>query len=197
MSNVHPFLPVLTVNRDFMAEFIAAEPPCFALGLVEERKQECGFLALRPDEIIPPDVLNRGFRFGHALLGISAYEVIQFVFAFYGFGSYNVLINPNNPQVRTVLTTMVNSGDYFFFALGLDNAVTTFRSDIGQENLDGLETNLPRIQRSTTTDAQYRQALASFDRNPQPAGALLNWVCRDNAKYLDLSENRLELNPAS
>jgi hypothetical protein len=34
--------------RDFMAE----ESPCFALGQVEESKQLCGFLTLRPAEVI-------------------------------------------------------------------------------------------------------------------------------------------------
>ena len=29
-------LPVLTVNRSFMYDFMDAEPPCGALGLVEE-----------------------------------------------------------------------------------------------------------------------------------------------------------------
>ena len=38
MSNVHRLLPRLTVNRQFMGDFIAAGTPCFALGLVEERQ---------------------------------------------------------------------------------------------------------------------------------------------------------------
>ncbi len=53
MSNVYSFLPKLTVNRQFIGDFLAAQSPCFALGLVEERKQQRGFLALRPGETIP------------------------------------------------------------------------------------------------------------------------------------------------
>jgi hypothetical protein len=67
-----------------------------------------------------------------------------------------MLVNPNNLIVQTVLTTMIESGDYFFFALGADEHATAFRSEIGEKNLCGLETNLPRIRRSTTTEAQYR-----------------------------------------
>ena len=89
VSNVYPFLPKLTVNGQFIRDFIAAESPCFALGLVEERKQQCGFLALRPDEVIPPEISAAGFNFGHALLGTAEFEVIQFVFQFYGFETYN------------------------------------------------------------------------------------------------------------
>jgi len=85
---------------------------------------------------------------------------------------------------------MIESGDYFFFALGADERATAFRSEIGETNLCGLETNLPRIRRSTTTDAQYRQAISSFAKHPQPSGALLHWVCRDNVAYLDLAEDR-------
>ena len=45
MSNIHPLLPRLTVNRQFMSDFLAAKTPCFALGLVEERQRQCGFMA--------------------------------------------------------------------------------------------------------------------------------------------------------
>ena len=82
VSNIYPFLPKLTVNGQFIRDFIAAEPPCFALGLVEERKQECGFLALRPDEIIPREISAVGLNFGHALLGTAQFVVIQFAFEF-------------------------------------------------------------------------------------------------------------------
>ena len=80
-SNICRFLPKLTVNGQFMRDFMAEESPCFALGLVEERKQTCGFLALRPAEVIPPEISGLGFNFGHALLGTTEFEVIQFVFS--------------------------------------------------------------------------------------------------------------------
>src|SRR5262249_24080515 len=160
-------------------DFLAAESPCFALGLVEERRQLGGFLALRPPQVMPPDITDAGFRFGHSLLGNVDYVVVQFVFAFYGFETYNVLVNPNNLLVRTVLTTMVQSEDYFFFALSASGSVTAFRSDLGQVDLAGLKTNLPRIQQARTTEAQYRRAVALFAQHPQPAGALLPWVCHE------------------
>ena len=196
MSKVYSLLPKLTVNEQFMNEFISAQAPCFALGLVEERKRQCGFLALRPNEVIPPEVSSAGFRFGHSLLGTADFEVVHFAFEFYGFETYNVLINPNNPAAQTVLTTMVESGDYFFFAINSNGTATAFRSEIGQADLTGLKTNLRRIRNSTTTDTQYRKVLAMFEKNPQPAGTLLNWVCRDNVEYLDLTKDRLELTPA-
>jgi hypothetical protein len=90
---------------------------------------------------------------------------------------------------------MVESEDYFFFALNANQATTSLRSDIGQEDLAGLKTHLPRIQNSMTTEAQYRTALSRFATNPHPAGTLFNWVCRDNPQYRDLSENRLEMSP--
>ena len=145
------------------------------------------FLALRPAEVIPPEISGLGFNFGHALLGTTEFEVIQFVFHFYGFETYNMLVNPNNRLVKKVLMRMVESGDYFFFAINPNQSVTAFRSEIGQKNLAGLSTNLRQIQRSTTTDTQYRRALAQFRRRPDPPGQVLNWVCRDNLSYLDLS----------
>src|SRR6266436_10270691 len=60
VSNICRFLPKLTVNGQFMRDFMAEESPCFALDLVEERKQPCGFLALRPAEVIPPESPDSG-----------------------------------------------------------------------------------------------------------------------------------------
>ena len=93
VSNICRFVAKLTVNGQFMRDFMAEESPCFALGLVEERKQPCGFLALRPAEVIPSEISGLGFNFGHALLGTTEFEVIQFVFHFYGFETYNMLVN--------------------------------------------------------------------------------------------------------
>jgi hypothetical protein len=196
MSAEHPARSTLTVNRSFIRDFLAAESPCFALGLVEEQRHVGGFLALRPPRAIPPTITDAGFRFGHCLLGNADYVVVQFVFAFYGFETYNVLVNPNNLLVRTVVTTMVQNEDYFFFALDARGSVTAFRSEIGEEDLAGLKTNLPRIHQAQTTEAQYRRAVALFAQQPQPAGALLPWVCREDAAYLDLTTNRLDMTPA-
>jgi HKD family nuclease len=123
--------------------------------------------------------------------------VIQFTFEFYGYKTYNAIINPNNEIVRTVLGTMIKSGDYFFFAVNPNGSVTTFRSELEEENLVGLKSNFYRINYSSTTDAQYRRALISFKKKPYPEGTLLNWVCRDDIEYLDLSKNRYELSPAA
>jgi hypothetical protein len=47
----------------------------------------------------------------------------------------------------------------------------------------------------TTTDAQYQRALAQLRKRPDPPGHMLDWVCRDNLSYLDLTQNRLEMDP--
>ena len=200
MSNVYPLLPRLTVKGAFMDEFLAATAPCFALGLVEERQRTCGFLAIRPNETIPANVTAAGFRFGHSLLGTSHYLVVHFAFEFYGFARYNVLVKPNNPTVHTVLTMMVESGDYFFFAIDAHGSATAFNAEIGHgrhTDMAGLQRNLPRILRAETTDIQYQEALARFRANPKPPGILLNWVCRDDIRYLDLRTDRLEMVPSS
>ncbi len=189
-------LPTLTVNRQFMRAFIDADTPCFALGMVEEQGRQCGFLALRPEEEIPAAVSDVGFNFGHALFGSADFAVMHFAFEFSGFQTYNVLINPNNPLVHAVLNRMIADGDYFFFALEATGRVTAFRAEIGQETLSHVQANLARIERSTTTEAQYHRALSSFADNPEPEGILLHWVCRDNLDYLDLTKDRLELTPA-
>ena len=189
-------LPTLILNRSFIEDFVDAEAPCFALGLVEEHGKTYGFLALRPDEEIPASASSFGFNFGHCLHSYKGFEVIQFVFEFYGFKSYNALINPNNTIVRTVLNKMIETGDYFFFAMNPSGAVTTFRSDLEQERLDGLKTNFSLVQNSVTNERQYRKALLNFTKILQPDDVLLDWVCSDDTDSLDLCNNRLELTPA-
>lgn len=200
MSNIYPLLPRLTINGAFMDEFLAAPTPCCALGLVEVRQRLCGFLAIRPNETLPPNITDAGFRFGHSLLGTSRYLVVHFAFEFYGFARYNVLVRPDNRIVRTVLSTMVESGDYFFFAIDANGSATAFNAEIGHgghRDMAGLQRNLPRILRAETTDSQYQEALAPFRAHPKPPGTLLNGVCRDDIRYLDLTTDRLELTPAS
>lgn len=94
------------VNRSFMAEFIEADPPCFALGLVEVGDTRCAMVALRPEQAIPQHVTEGGFRFGHALLGAAGWEVIPFVLEFYGFAIFRALVNPSDPAARQVLSAM-------------------------------------------------------------------------------------------
>jgi len=197
VNNVHTFLSKLTVNRSFMYDFVDANAPCFALGLVEERKQQCGLLALRPGELIPPAVSNVGFNFGHSLFGNDDFEVIHFAFQFYGFRTYNVLLNPSNPIVQAVVRRMVETGEYFFFALSPEQSVTAFRTEIGKQVLVGLKMHLRRILASSTTDAQYQRALTQFRQSMAPTDRLLNWACRDNRASLDLNHDRLELNPSA
>lgn len=174
---------------------MAADPPCAVLGLVEDGGRRSGFVAVHLDEDIPSEVTAKGFRFGHSLFGGDTFEVVHFAFHFYGFGTWNLLINPNNPLVQAVLTRMLEDEDYFFFALSPDGRATAFRSEVGQDVLFHVRAALPRLQASTTTEAQYDLACLSFSGNPRPPGLLLHWVCRDKLEYLDLTADRLELHP--
>ena len=191
-------LPELTVNRSFMMEFVTADTPCFALGLVEEGGFEYGFLGFRPHDSIPTDVANAGFGFGHTLLGDDTFEVIHFAFDFYGYRNYNVLLNPNNSLVRRVLQVMLTHQNYFFFALDANSGnATAFRAEIEQDTLRYLRINRTRLENSQTTDKQYQKAVKNFSQAPDPAGVMLNWVCRDELRYLDLAKDRMTLSPAS
>ncbi|MGR3279624.1 hypothetical protein ACSYAD_31665, partial [Acaryochloris marina NIES-2412] len=96
-----------------------------------------------------------------------------------------------------VLQHMIESGDFFFFAIDEQTGIATaFRSEIGNDTLQNLTENWERIQNSTTTEDQYHQVMLKFAAKPHPPGILLKWVCRDNIKYLDLNEDRMDLTPA-
>ena len=134
------------------------------------------------------------FEFGHTLFGTTTFVVLHFVVAFPRFQTYNVLINPTNLVVQAVLRTMLDDGDYFFFALQPQGQVTAFRrGEAGSDSLAVLRANRTRLQTSTTTDAQYQQALTSFAARPDPAGVLLPGVGRETVAALDLTTERLTL----
>ena len=48
MSEVYPLLATLSVNHQFMSDFLSAETPCFALGMVEERERRCAVARAAP-----------------------------------------------------------------------------------------------------------------------------------------------------
>jgi len=196
MRPMPPQRPALVVNRAFMQAFLAAAIPCCALGLVEADRRPYGLLALRLDTPLSPSIAAGGFEFGHSVLGTSTYEVIHLAFVFTGFQTYHVLLNPNTPLVRAVLATMLDGGEYFFFALDPQHHVTAFRADLRDASLEGLHAHRARLHASATTAAQYRQALAAFARDPQPPGTLLHWVCQEELAALDLATDRLALTPA-
>lgn len=188
-------LPNIAANASFFRAFLAADTPCCAVGVAEVEGAECGLIALRPGKVVPPHITAKGFRFGNTVIGNDTFEVVHFVFEFYGFETYNVLLNPANPVVKAVLNKMVTTGDYFFFALDSDQSAMAFRTQIEANNLLGLKGLMPRMNQSQTTEDQYQRTWVAFEKNPEPEGTLLTPVCQDNIAYLDLSTDRFELTP--
>jgi len=46
VSNIYPFLPKLTMNGQFIPDFIAAESPCFALGPGRRAQTDVRFFSI-------------------------------------------------------------------------------------------------------------------------------------------------------
>lgn len=193
--NVQHLLPRLTLHRQFAEDLWAAKAPCFALGMVEERQEPMGLLALRPPKAMPKEAMALGFNFGHTLVGNADFEVVQLFFEFYGFATYSVLLNPNNPLVKQVLSHMLASKQYFFLALAPDATVTAFRAEFEADRLAGLREHWPRLQNSRTNDLQYQKAVKAIQKQTQAPDALLTWVCRDHVDCLDPRKDPLELTP--
>jgi len=193
--NVQQLLPRLTLHRQFAEDLWAAKAPCFALGMVEERQEPMGLLALRPPQAMPKEAMALGFNFGHTLVGNVVFEVVQFFFEFYGFATYSVLLNPRNPLVQKVLSHMLASKQYFFLAIAPDATVTAFRAEFEADRLAGLREHWPRLQNSRTNDLQYQKAVRTIQKQTQAPDALLTWVCRDHVDCLDSRKDPLELTP--
>src|SRR5712692_12024377 len=99
------------------------------------------------------------------------------------------------PSTSEAHLSTTKSDGMCFFALNAQGHVTAFRADIGSDGLAILRANRARLQQATTTEEQYQQALTSFAAHPDPAGILLQWVCRENVASVDLTTNRMTLTP--
>ncbi|NQY33374.1 MAG: hypothetical protein HRT37_00105 [Alteromonadaceae bacterium] len=194
-TNIHNLLPRLTVNEIFIRDLMSEKSPCFALGYVEEYQSIGGFLVLRPDRAIPTSSTQQGFRFGHSVIGTIENPVFHFIFEFYGYATYHGLVDLGNPLIKKVISTMIEKGDYFFFAINPDQTVTAFRSQLDTSALDELKTIFEQYGQTSESPEYYEKMCSEFRKKPVPPGRVFNWVCRNNPSYLDLTENRLELSP--
>lgn len=188
-------LPPITLSRQFIGDFSEADAPCCALGLVRTADTVTGFFAMKPERSVPRHVLDLGIGFGHRILPtVDEHPVCQFAFNFYGFEQYSVLVNPSNTLALKAIETMVEQRDYFFFILNPDDRVSAFRSDLGEENLVGLRDSLPLMRNTQTPQALYENGVRAFRQAPNPPDMkILDWVCRDDPKYLDLENDTVDL----
>lgn len=187
--------PRLIFNGRLIREFQAAATPCGILGQLEENGSLAPFLAIRLEQPLDGRT-GTPLKFGHALLGERHGEVMQFGVTFFERSTYHLLVNPNNPTVRTILDRVLEKRYYFVFVINLTRWTTAFRAELTAEGLERLAEYRRHLRGSSTSEAQYRQTVAQFARNPTPPGCVLEWVCRHDSDYLDLTEHRLELHPA-
>lgn len=188
--------PPLTVNRGFMSALLDEDAPCLAPGIAVTEGSRCALIALRLDEPIPRSISGAKFEFGHALVGTKTSAVVHFAFSFSGFLTFHALLNPNNSIVQAVLAIMVDTGNYMFLAWYSDHAALAFLAPMDRESLSGLKANLPRLCKSRTTEAQYRSAFIHFEKDPQPPGVMLSWVCRDEMSALEPQRDPIVLTAA-
>jgi hypothetical protein len=193
MSGSRALPPMLETNGQFMRDFLAASPPCCAMGLVQKNGQrQYALFALRPSVQIPSHIAYAGGGLGIALLGPPPHEVVCLGFQFPELATYYLLVNPSNPLIRAVLTTLLDTGNTVFLALTSGQDVIGLKTDTEAGTWQELAENRRRILESTTTMNQYQQIVRDFHRGLEPPGQLLDWVCR-NPGYLDLTQNRWEM----
>jgi len=173
MGEVHNYLPRLTINQLLIRDLMGAQAPCFALGYVEDRKEKCGFIAVRPESPIPNQVTQKGMNFGHSVLGTSKYKVLHFGFEFYGHTTYHGLVPVGNPIIQAVISTMLDTQDYFFFVINTDQTVTAFRSQFEAHDLAGLRTNQEEFGDDRCSLEQYERAVETFTKKPDSPGTVM------------------------
>ncbi len=94
-------------------------------------------------------------------------------FEFYGYATYHGLVRAGNPIIQAVISTMLDTQDYFFLAINPDQTVTAFRSQFDAPDLAGLRTNQEQFGEDSCSSEQYESAAKTFTKNPDPPGNLL------------------------
>lgn len=181
-------LPRLTLNGAFVQELLLAGPPALGLGVIEEGGKQSGVFALKLDGPLPNGA--SGFRFGHALYGKDCVEGIYFTFEFYGFAHYHALVDPCSPVVRGAIAKMLDAVELQFLVINTQGQASVFRGS----DPSMLRNDWPKIEAARDVDNAFERASAGFERQAVRK-PLLNWVCRNDVSQLDLSEDRLDLNP--
>lgn len=193
-------LPNVVLNERLLSDLILAKAPCFALGYVEHQGGLVGCFVFRPDETIPVDLTEQNIHVAHSLMTIGDAPILELTFRFHERTSYSGLINPGNPFVQDVLTMMLEMEEYFFFTLNPDNSVMAFRAQYCLQTMLNIKTDLAGLDvfeamgfdRDCSVE-QYEEAVQRHAETLQSPGRPMTWTCRDNADYLDMRKNRLEI----
>lgn len=190
-SNIITLLPPLTFNRLFLESFFDEEAPCAALGVVEIRKQEKGFIALKAEKELGD--YQQGFELGTQLLGGDRFAMLHLVFNFRDSNIYDVLLNLGAPATKRVLRAWQETEDYFFFVFK-DGGLTAFHNTIGSE---WHEYNYFEVmEKSSASESQYESGVQAFNRKKMGRGIYLDLHYQDNTDFIDLMENRFEARPS-
>ncbi len=182
----------LVLNEKFMHEFTAAEPPCFGMGYLEINGEVNGFFALRPVQSInPADCYDT--RFDHSQIQKAHNTISALTFEFGASeDSYDVLLNPESPVIHAVLETMIRTQRSVMLLFN-GNAIASSHMKLAGNNLNVIKKILEAQQGITCSEETYDEIhqILSGDRGVH--NILMQWVCRNDMTYLDLSTHRYPL----
>ena len=190
MTNIIKFLPPMTFNRNFIANFVEQPAPCAALGIIETAGKQKGFLAFKPDVVFDDAVVQNGFDLGTELLGNDKFSILHLILNFENQHVYDVLLNLNAPVVKQVLKIWETTGDHFFFAFR-DNGFTAFDQTLQpawyEHNYFGM------MENATNTTEEYETMVNSFKNSDMMHGKYIDLVFQDKIEFMDLSAEKFEV----
>jgi hypothetical protein len=151
------FLAPLIFNKFFISEFIKADHSSAAIGILEEFGIQRGFIAIKPESLIPDKFTRNGINFGHQLLGDNhntKSTMIRFTIKIYNYKEYHFFLNPNNDLVRKILHIMNDSGEIFQFIFN-ETGLLAFRDKIDGDSKYWFNRNLKTIDKAENTEEEY------------------------------------------
>ncbi len=188
-SNVITFLPPLVFNQHFIENFVQEKPPCAALGIVETKGQEKGFIAIKTENDMGDH--QGGFDLGTQLLGSDDFAMLHLVLNFNQDNIYDIVLNLNSDVTKRVLKVWEKTGDHFFFVFNDGGGLIAFSQEIGQAWYD--YSYFEKIGNAKNSTSRYDRAVQAFKKSKMQHGIFLNLCFQDNPDFLDLTEQRFEV----
>lgn len=171
----------VTLNQRFISQFLDAPAPCFALAHIQRSGRTGGSIVIRLPFRLPANLRTTDFRFEQSPFWVEDSPLLCVSIKFRSGILYHGLASLHNSTVKVVFESVLKSGECPL--LLIDSAQTAIAMNFPTA---GLIRNLAHLWQN------------SGQRwvNPLPIGQVMQWVCYEDLRQLDLNGRCAVLEPA-
>ena len=186
-------VPTLTLNEDFIGEFLAQKGNFLSLTYLQEGPTTKAAFVLQFQNPPSAYALQESFCFFYKLITVNRRPLLQVGFPIKEqvFQSFLLL---EHVLVRSVLQTALETGQIFFILFHEDDSVSVHQLDLSPQDLAALERALRAthldLSLLTTGDALLKALLKNHETE---LSNLMTLVGTKNLSHLNLSKPRIPL----